>query len=177
MKQITMFSVMSIILTVLLISGCSMQPIEEPEAQVTVVDYKLNPELRDLQQWADARLTLPEPANDAGAMPNFLIASSADSVMGDWMCEQEGETITIRLEQDGAISRVFAPEDVIDIGYFWFSGDEFHVVSDVDQANHLSVFHVVVETGTDGTFLRLEQCGGDCPNAAGVEWLNGLRRL
>ena len=41
---------------------------------------------------------------------------------------------------------------------------------DVDQAAQESIFNAYVETTADGTFLRLEQCGGDCPNAAGIEY-------
>ena len=40
---------------------------------------------------------------------------------------------------------MLAPGDAIDVGYFWFADGDFHVMSDVDGADHLSVFHAIVE--------------------------------
>lgn len=152
MKWSSMGILLLLALTSLLLAGCAFQLLEAPQDE----------------------LAPAAPVAETGELPAIYVATNADYVAGEWVCDQADGHQVIRLELDGRISRVLGPEDAIDIGYFWFKNDEFHVMSDVDGAAHESVFHVIVETDATGTHLRLEQCGGNCPNAAEIEWLEGL---
>ena len=171
MRQYSAIAILVVVLMALAFSGCAVQPLQAPEAQVSpeeAIDFDLNPELKFLVRTTDAELA----ASDLSAT-NF--ATGADIVVGEWICEQEDGPQMIRLEPDGRIVRVLGAGDAIDIGAFWFSDGEFHVVSDVDEAALESVFRVVVETVDEGTYLHFEPCGGNCANACDIEWQNGLR--
>ena len=202
MKRLLIVVILVASLTVLVLSGCSVQldqPSRMPEAQVGgegTLDYKMNPELLFLERAQDARLAAeadidykmnPELlfleraqdtrlAAEADSAPAGTAVTEASYVVGEWICEQEDGQQLIRMDPDGRLIRVLGPNDAIEIGQFWFSDGEFHVVSDVDDAADQSVFHIVAEADETGTHLRFEQCGGNCSNAGDIEWLNGLTR-
>jgi hypothetical protein len=140
------------------------------------VDYRLNPELRFLERAQNAGIAVEEFAIAVGSAPASYVVTEASQLIGEWICEEEDGQMLIRMDPDGRIIHVLGPNDAVDIGYFWFSDGAFHVISDVDNAANESVFHVGMETGETGTFLRFAQCGGNCPNAGDIEWLNGLTR-
>ena len=137
------------------------------------VDYKLNPELRFLEHTQNIGFAVQELA-PVGSMPASYIVTEASQLFGEWICEEEDGQMLIRMDPDGRIIHVLGPNDAVDIGYFWFSDGAFHVISDVDEADNESVFHVGMETDETGTILRFTQCGGNCANAGDIEWLNGL---
>ena len=178
MKQlfIALFVVASLVL--LLFSGCSLQ-LEQlgqaPEAEVGamvggdgVINYKLNPELLFIERQQAARMAEEELAG--------MAVTDASQIVGEWICEQEDGQQLIRMDPDGRLVRVLGPGDAVEFGQFWLSDGEFHVVSDVDNAADESAFHAFVESDETGTYLRFELCGGNCPNAGDIEWLNGLTR-
>ena len=140
------------------------------------VDYKLNPELLFLEQVAQTEVAAQDLAIEIGSAPASFVVTEASHLVGEWICEEEEGHRLIRMDPDGRILRVLGPNDAVDIGYFWFSDGEFHVISDVDEAANESVFHVGMEVDETGTILRFVQCGGNCANAGDIEWLNGLTR-
>lgn len=175
MKQMLVVAFLIVSLMAFVFTGCTFQldqPLTEPEAQLdaeaaveAAVDYRLNPELLFLER-----------AGYATFAPATVAVTEAGQLVGEWVCEEEAGQQVIRMDPDGRIFRVHGPHDAVDIGYFWFSDGEFHVVSDVDEAANESVFHVAMEANETGTVLRFAQCGGNCPNAGDIEWLNGLTR-
>ena len=167
MKRLANVAILIIALVAFLCAGCTIQLLEAPEAQAP-------PE--DIVAARAGVVTVSAPATDAGDLGEIFIATNRDYVVGEWECAQAGGTGLIRLDPDGRIIRILGANDMADIGYFWFSDGDFHVMSDVDGADHLSVFHAIIEASGDGVFMRLQQCGGDCPNAANIEWLSGLER-
>jgi len=167
MKRLANVVILIIALVALLVSGCTIQLLEAPEAQAP-------PE--DIVAPREGVVSASAPATDAGDLGEIFSATNRDYVVGEWQCEHADGTGLIRLDPDGRIIRVLEPGDTVDVGYFWFADGDFHVMSDVDGANHESIFHAIVEASGDGVFMRLEQCGGDCPNAANIEWLSGLER-
>lgn len=172
MSRVSMVAIL-IAVAALLLASCALQPLETPEEQAPAkgaVDLALNPELRVL-------LDEVQPGMMAENLAEIFFATNANYVVGEWHCAEKDGHGVIRMDADGRIYRVLGPTDAVDIGFFWFSEGEFHIMSDVDQAAHESIFNAYVETTSDGTFLRLEQCGGDCPDAAGIEWLHGLTRV
>jgi hypothetical protein len=138
------------------------------------VDYKLNPELRFLKRAPNVEFALQELVPEAGIAPASFVVTDARPLIGEWICDEEDGQMLIRMDPDGRIYHVLGPNDAVDIGYFWFSDGEFHVVSDVDEAANVSVFHVGMEKDETGAVLRFAQCGGNCANAGGIDWLNGL---
>ena len=182
--SISLFVVASLML--LLFSGCSLQleqPSQAPEAETGavvggdgVIDYRLNPELLLIERQRTARMAEEELAAGAGSELAGMAVPDASQIVGEWICEQEDGQQLIRMDPDGRIVRVLGPDDAVEFGQFWFSDGEIHVVSDVDDAADMSAFHAFVESDETGTTLRFELCGGNCPNAGDIEWLNGLTR-
>ena len=180
------------------------QPNQEPGVGVGVdgaIDYKLNPELLVLERQQDsesaAEELMAEGAIDyvlnpellflerqqtvsqmaeADYAPTGIAVTGVSYVVGEWICEQEDGHQLIRMDPDGRLIRVLGPNDAVEIGQFWFSDGAFHVVSDVDNATNESAFHAFIESDESGTYLRFEQCGGNCADAGDIEWLNGLTR-
>ena len=181
MKRLSIVVILVASLTLLVFSGCSMQleqASQAPETEVGVavgadgaIDYKMNPELLFLERAQDARLAAEDDATLAGTA-----VTEASYLVGEWICEQEDGQQLIRMDPDGRLIRVLGPNDAIEIGQFWFSDGEFHVVSDVDDTTDESAFHLFLESDETGTHLRFAQCGGNCPDAGDIEWLNGLTR-
>jgi len=136
------------------------------------IDYALNPELRFLQERPAATASAR-----VGSLPAVYSATGIDSVAGEWLFESEGGQEIIRLARDGTISRLVDSSEAVDLGEYWFSDGEFHVVGAGGTEVEESVFHVVVEADQDGTRLRFELCGGNCADAASVEWLHGLTQV
>jgi hypothetical protein len=140
-------------------------------------DLATNPELRFLDRVYMAGFVSDEIVLDAGAMPALFFVTTPEHLAGTWSCAMTGCEQRILMELDGTISRVLGPNDTVEIGYFWFSDGAFHVVGEFDDTAAESAFHVFAETEGDVTFLRLKQCGGNCADAAGIEWLQGLNRI
>ena len=61
------------------------------------------------------------------------------------------------------------------MGYFWFTGNEFHVVSEQDQANVEGVFDILAMTEGGETYLNFTPCGGTTGDD--IEWEAGMRLL
>jgi hypothetical protein len=183
MTHVSTVAILIVLVLAPVFSGCALQlaePLPAPEAQVAVEptpDFVLNPELRFLLPRSEARFETEDLMVGAGHTPAETVATRTENVAGEWMCEQEEGQQLIRLDPDGRISRLVGVDDAVDIGYFWFSDDELHIISDVDRAANESVFHVVMEVEDGETFLRFEQCGGNCANAANIDWLAGLKRV
>ena len=135
------------------------------------LDLTLNPELRRFFDAPQAKqpMALSEPAQ-------ILMATSANAIAGEWICDLAGQPSVIRMNTNGRIVRVSEAETVY-VSVFWFSDGELHIMSSAEQADDESVFHATMETTDDGTFLNLEQCGGNCADAAGIQWLQGLERI
>ena len=184
MKRVSIVLFLVASLTLLVFSGCSMQleqPSQTPQTETGavvggdgVIDYRLNPELLLIERQRAARMAEEELA--AGAELVGMAVTDASQIVGEWICEQEDGQQLIRMDPDGRIVRVLGPDDAVEFGQFWFSDGEFHIVSDVDDAVDMSAFHAFVESDETGTYLRFELCGGNCPNAGDIEWVNGLTR-
>lgn len=155
MKRLPNVAVLALVVVMLVLAGCTFQLLEAPQGT----------------------MPLEEVPGAAGDLGEIFLATDASYVVGEWICDQKSGEGIIRLDPDGRIIRMIETGDTVDIGYFWFADGDFHVMSDVDSANHESVFRAIVEASGDGVFLRLEQCGGDCPDAANINWLSGLEQV
>ena len=155
------------------------EPDSQPMAEVPVseLDFAMNPELRVLFEETAVQSVAETPFDNVGDMSAVFFANSASYVAGEWLCEQDDGTALIRIDPDGRIMRILPTNDAVDVGTFWFSDREFHVVSAEGDTSLESVFNVTVEVEGDHIFMRLEPCGGNCTDAAGIQWLQGLTRV
>jgi hypothetical protein len=163
--------ILTILLAIFAVSACAIQPITAPEAAPEAA-----PVWESMMVEASLRAEESMMAEEA-SMPAVFLPTSPSYIAGTWQCGQGETAKVIRFDVDGTYHQVLGPNDSIPVGLFWFTGNEFHVVSDRDQANLEGVFEIFAMTEDGETYLSFTPCGGNCTTVDDIDWEAGMRLL